>query len=166
IQGRSAKLSYITIDGFECRNTISWGIAFTNVSLESAGITVQNSYIHDTGNGDSGYHNQLEYTDFLFWTGAAGTKFLNNKVGNCYGHNCIEIHGDSGSPLIQGNECYRWTHNCIDVKNVVGAVIDSNVAYDGLGNESDQSTFYIENAGCGGCAPEVSTYFVYNPTDV
>jgi len=145
IGGSNSKMSYITIDGFECRYASNYGIAFFDVYNGSAGITVQNSYIHDTGDGDYGYHNQLFYGDYG-WN-ADGTKFLNNKVGNCYGHNCIQIHGDQGSPLMQGNECYGWSHNCIDVKNVKGAVIDSNVAHDGLGNQTYQEAFYIENDG-------------------
>jgi hypothetical protein len=144
IGGSGSKMSYITIDGFECRYTSAYGIAFENVASGSVGNIVQNSYIHDTGNGDTGYHNQLEFTEYMYGH-AYGTKFLNNKVGNCYGHNCIQIHGDTGSPLIQGNECYGWSHTCIDVKYVQGAVVDSNVAHDGLGNEQYGQAFYSEN---------------------
>jgi len=149
IGGQSSKMSYITIDGFECRNTSAYGIAFVGVSAGSAGIVVQDSYIHDTGNGDTGYHNQLMFAEYNFGANY-GTKFLNNKVGNCYGHNCIQIHGDRGSPLIQGNECYGSSHNCIDVKYVTGAIVDSNVVHDGLGNQPGENAFYIENAGSSG----------------
>src|SRR5438876_4949498 len=76
---------------------------------------------------------------------AYGTKFLNIKVGNCYGHNCIQIHGDTGSPVIQGNECYNFSHNCIDVKYTQGATIDSNVVHDGLGNQQYENAFYHQN---------------------
>src|SRR5439155_13368600 len=106
IGGSFSKISYITIDGFECRLASNYGIVFHDVSLDSAGITVQNSYIHDTGDGDYGYHNQLMFAEYMYGH-AYGTKFLNNKVGGCYGHNCIQIHGDTGNPLIQGNECYN-----------------------------------------------------------
>jgi hypothetical protein len=145
IGGRSSKMSYINIDGFECRYTSAYGIAFENVSSGSVGNIVQNSYVHDTGNGDTGYHNALELTDYN--NHADGTKFLNNKVGNCYGHNCIEIHGDTGSPLMQGNECYRWSHNCMDMHDVKGALVDSNVVHDGLGIEKYEEAFYVENHG-------------------
>jgi hypothetical protein len=144
IGGSGSKMSYITIDGFECRFTSSYGIIFDGVAVGSVGNIVQNSYIHDTGNGDFGYHNQLYFSGDGH---AYGTKFLNNKVGNCYGHNCIQIHGDTGSPVIQGNECYRWSHNCIDVKNVQGALVDSNVVHDGLGIETYSEAYYIENSG-------------------
>jgi hypothetical protein len=144
IGGSGSKMSYITIDGFECRFTSAYGIAFEDVSAGSVGNTVQNCYIHDTGNGDFGYHNQLEFTEYMFGN-AYGTKFLNNKVGNCYGHNCMQIHGDTGGPLIQGNQCYGWTHVCIDMKYVQGAVVDSNVVGNGLGNEPEAQAFHVEN---------------------
>jgi hypothetical protein len=137
-------MSYLTIDGFECRNTSTYGIAFVGVSSGSAGIVVQNSYIHDTGSGDTGYYNELMFAEYNYGH-AYGTKFLNNKVGNCYGHNCIQIHGDTGSPLIKGNECYGFSHNCIDVKYVQGAVVDSNVVHDGLGNQQYENAYYIQN---------------------
>jgi len=145
IGGSRSKMSYLTIDGFECRFTSAYGIAFFSVRNGSAGITVQNSYIHDTGDGDYDYHNQLMFSDSD--SQANGTKFLNNKVGGCYGHNCIQIHGDTGSPLIQGNECYGWSHNCIDVKLVKGALVDNNVVHDSLANQRYQEAFYIENSG-------------------
>jgi hypothetical protein len=144
IGGSSSRMSYITIDGFECRNTSAYGVAFVGVSSGSAGITVQNSYIHDTGNGDTGYHNQLMFAEYNYGH-AYGTKFLNNKVGNCYGHNCIQIHGDTGNPLIRGNECYGFSHNCIDLKYVQGAVVDSNIVHDGLGIQQYENAFYLQN---------------------
>jgi len=139
------KISYVTVDGFECRNTSAYGITFNDIAGGSFGITVQNSYIHDTGNGDTGYHNQLQYFDWTQNTSSGGTKFLNNKVGNCYGHNCIQIDGDRNSPLMQGNECYGWSHNCIDVKRSQGARVDSNVVHDGLGIQQYGQAYYIEN---------------------
>jgi len=145
IGGSGSKMSYITIDGFECRYTSAYGIAFENVAAGSAGDIVQNSYVHDTGNGDTGYHNALEFTDYH--NNADGTKFLNNKVGNCYGHNCIEIHGDTGSPLMQGNECYHWSHNCVDMHDVQGALVDSNIVHDGLGAGQYGEAYYVENYG-------------------
>ena len=144
IGGSGSKMSYLTIDGFECRNTSAYGVAFVGVSGGSAGIIVQNCYIHDTGNGDTGYHNQLMFAEYNYGH-AYGTKFLNNKVGNCYGHNCIQIHGDTGSPLIQGNECYSFSHNCIDVKYVQGALVDNNIVHDGLGIQQYENAFYLQN---------------------
>ena len=85
------------------------------------------------------------FAEYMFGH-AYGTKFLNNKVGNCYGHNCIQIHGDTGGPVIQGNECYGWSHNCIDVKYVQGAVVDNNVVHDGLGTQQYGQAFYLETS--------------------
>ncbi len=144
IGGQSSRMSYLTIDGFECRNTSAYGIAFVSVGAGSAGIIVSNSYIHDTGNGDTGYHNQLMFHDPN--AGYNGTQFLNNIVGNCYGHNCIQIHGDRAAPVIRGNECYGWSHNCIDVKLVQGAIVDLNVVHDGLGVQQYSEAYYIEQA--------------------
>jgi len=143
IGGNNSKISYITIDGFECRYAHYYGIAFFDVYGGSAGIIVQNSYLHDTGPGDTGYYNQLMYADY--GRNADGTKFLNNKVGNCYGHNCVQIHGDLGSPLIQGNEVWGGWHGHIDVKDVVGARIDSNIVHDGQSINPDIAAFYIES---------------------
>ncbi len=44
-------VSYVTIDGFECRNTTQHGIKFDTQSGNMPGITVENSYIHNTGPG-------------------------------------------------------------------------------------------------------------------
>ena len=148
IGGSGSRMSYLTIDGFECRNTSAYGVAFVGVSSGSAGIIVQNCYIHDTGNGDTGYHNQLMFAEYNYGH-AYGTKFLNNKVGNCYGHNCIQIHGDTGSPLIRGNECYGFSHNCIDVKYVQGASVDNNIVHDGLGIQQYENAFYLQNETAG-----------------
>jgi len=74
----STKDSYLTVDGFECRYTSGYGIAFETSVAGSYGITVQNSYIHDIGDGDYGYHNQLEYFDSTQNPASGGAKFLNN----------------------------------------------------------------------------------------
>jgi hypothetical protein len=142
IGGRSTQMSYITIDGFECRNTSSYGIAFVSARSGSAGIVVQNSSIHDTGNGDFGYHNQLMFHEPV--GGDYGTKFLNNTVFDCFGHNCIQIHGDRGGPLISGNECYGSMHNCIDLKLVQRAVVDGNLVHNGFGTEQASEGIYME----------------------
>jgi hypothetical protein len=65
---------------------------------------VQSFYVHNTGNEHTGYHNQSLFPE---WNGGHpyGTKFLNNKVSNSCGHNCIQTHGDTGGRLIRGSEC-------------------------------------------------------------
>ena len=47
--GTTAK--YITVDGLECRNTTQYGMTFQTSNGGMPGITVQNSYIHNTGPG-------------------------------------------------------------------------------------------------------------------
>jgi len=68
---------------------------------------------------------------------------LNNSVTACGGHNCIQVHFDTGSPLIQGNYCSGWIHNCIDVKSSVGVLVKGNTV-NGAGSSSG-SAFYFEN---------------------
>jgi hypothetical protein len=138
--------SYITIDGFECRNTSGYGILFyqnSGGSFGMPGIVVQNMNIHNTGplTDDGTYSNQLMFLDEN--AKADGVQFLNNSVTSCGGHNCIQVHKDTGSPLIQGNYCSGWIHNCIDVKSSVGVMVKSNIV-NGAGSSSG-SAFYFEN---------------------
>jgi len=146
----AASGSYVTIDGFEIRN-----FTYNGVSLHCGGCgglkgwIVENSYIHNTGPGayaggggaydDHEYRNQLELLDYDIRPD--GVQFLNNRLANCGGHNCIQVHGDSGAPIIQGNDVSGWDHNGIDVKAVVGAVVRNNVVHD----SQQGSAFYIEN---------------------
>jgi hypothetical protein len=152
-EGTTAK--YITIDGFECRNTTEYGITFQTSGGAMPGITVQNSIIHNTGPGayaggsgafdDGSYRNQLDFEDYGSGTGADGVKFLNNTVMNCGGHNCVEVHYDAGGPIVQGNLVGPGcVHNCIDLKGTVGATIDHNVATTGV-NTGAQGCVYLEN---------------------
>lgn len=152
--GTTPPFAYITVDGFECRNTTQYGIYFHNWGTPgypgSPGIVVKNSDIHNTGPGayaggtgafdDGNYRNQLMFLDQTL--SADGTKYLNNSVHDCGGHNCMELQQDTGSPLIQNNLCYGWVHMCIDVKDVVGAQINKNIVH-GPGHEG--SAFYNEN---------------------
>ena len=145
-------VSYVTIDGFECRNTTQHGIKFDTQSGNMPGITVENSYIHNTGPGacagcgtpfdDGHYANQLDFEDFN--AGADGVQFLNNTVNNCGGHNCLEVHYDTGSPVVRGNIVGPGcVHNCVDLKGVVGGVVDKNVTT--VGGGTDQNAYYTEN---------------------
>jgi hypothetical protein len=142
--------SHVTIDGFEIRNFTYNGVSIHSSGGTMPGWTVQNCNIHNTGPGayaggsgpydDNGYRNQLEFLDFSY--SCDGTKFLNNSVSVCGGHNCVQVHGDICNPHIHGNKVSGpWVHNGIDVKAVVGAVVDGNTAHGGAYG----ACFYIEN---------------------
>ncbi len=66
--GTTPLWSYITIDGFECRNTSHYGVLFyqnAGGSFGMRGIVVQNMNIHNTGpiSDDGTYSNQLMFLD-------------------------------------------------------------------------------------------------------
>ena len=151
--GTTAK--YITINGFECRNTTEYGMTFQTSAGQMPGITVENSYIHNTGPGayaggsgafdDGNYRNQLDFEDFSAGTGADGVHFLDNTVNSCGGHNCLEVHFDGGGPVVQGNVVGPGcTHNCIDLKGASGGLVDQNVATTGA-TTGDAGCIYFEN---------------------
>ena len=143
-------VSYVTIAGFECKNTTKWGINFdVNFAAHPMpGIVIENNYVHDTGPGsDSGYYNSINAEDDTSGSsGGDGFQVIDNVVKNCNGHNCIQVHYDVGGPLIQGNVVGPGClyHNCIDVKGVVNGKVIGNIATCPnctLGNAG----FYIEN---------------------
>jgi hypothetical protein len=143
--GSTPRWSYITIDGFECRNQAKYGVLFYQNQGGIAampGIIVKNMYIHDTGprSDDGNYRNQLMFLDEN--KGHDGVQFLNNIVGSCGGHNCIQVQMDLGGPVIKGNTCYGWIHNCIDVKAVAGAIVENNIVH---GPARAGAAFYLEN---------------------
>ncbi len=139
--------SYITINGFECRNTTEYGVVFyqnQGGNFGMPGIIVENMDIHNTGplTDDGNYRNQLMFLDEN--KKPDGVHFLNNTVASCGGHNCIQIQMDTGSPVVSGNYCNGpWNHNCIDLKAVVGALVKKNIV-DGTG-AAGGSAFYTEN---------------------
>lgn len=165
--GSSPIFSYITINGFECLHTSRVGIYLYQNAGGTAGmpgIVFENNHIHNTGNGcynttgicntgvDSDsllgcgtYCNQLHFLDEN--EASSGVQFLNNWVHDCGGHNCMQVHGDHGGPLIQGNQCYDWVHNCIDVKHSVNALVTKNQCFDNNGGGG--TCFYYENSGSG-----------------
>jgi hypothetical protein len=151
-QGTTAK--YITIDSFECRNSTDFGISFQTTGGAMPGITVQNSFIHNTGPGayaggsgafdDGQYRNQLDFEDYSSGTGLDGVKFINNVVNHCGGHNCLQVHYDGGGPLVQGNVVGPGcVHNCIDLKGTSNATVDQNVATTGV--STFQGCIYLDN---------------------
>ena len=85
---------------------------------------------------DNNYRNQLDFEanscSGSIASCANGVRFLNNVVKNCGGHNCLQVHHDTGGPQVIGNVVGPGcAHNCIDLKAVVGAVVDSNIATTG-----------------------------------
>jgi hypothetical protein len=130
--------SYVTIDGFEVRNTTSGGIIFSY--LVQPGITIQNNYVHNNGYGayagacagcfqvDGGSYGYNEAIAMVCYPkSACGTKILNNTVKIEGGHNSIMVDSDLGSPLIQGNKVGPGiAHGGIDVKRSVGAMVKQN----------------------------------------
>jgi hypothetical protein len=156
--GGSPYLSHVTVSGIECRNTRYYGVYFHNYNSTGGlpGVVVQNMNVHNTGPGafagasssnscgstpcdDGQYHNQLMFLDESYQ--ADGTRFLNNVVDTCGGHNCIQLQGDMGAPLIQGNTCFSWVHNCIDVKRTANAMVKGNTVHNGTAG----SAYYYEN---------------------
>lgn len=128
--------SYITINGFECKNTTAIGIGFKQdpgslAPVPMPGIVIENNYVHDTGAypDDGSYNNQIEFLEYTYM--ADGVQILNNTIEHPGGHNGLQVHGDSGNPLVKGNTCVGpWGHNCIDLKETVGAIVDSNISYE------------------------------------
>jgi len=136
--GESAS-SYVTVDGFEVRNTTRGGIIFT--ALTQPGITIQNNYVHNNGygaypgacsgcfgqdDGNYGYNEGIAFVGYP--VGAYGAKILNNTVAIEGGHNSIMIDKDTGSPVIQGNRVGPGcTHNCIDFKRATGMLVAKNI---------------------------------------
>jgi hypothetical protein len=127
------------------------------------GIVVKNMNIHNTGPSydDGNYRNQLMFKDENLMYD--GVQFLNNSVTSCGGHNCIQVHGDVGHPLISGNYCAGWHHNCIDVKAVVGAVVNSNTVngFSAWGG----AAFYLENTLIPAADVTWERNIVYGPVD-
>jgi hypothetical protein len=168
INAESTTASFVTVDGIECRNTTEYGITWQTTNGVIHDMTVQNSYIHNTGPGacsgcgsphdDGNYRNQLDGEDFGKGAGINNWKFINNVVNNCGGHNCLQVHYDGGSPIVQSNVVGPGcVHNCIDVKGsgtfgTTQAKITQNIATTGVTTCSGncQAAFYIANSFHGG----------------
>jgi Abnormal spindle-like microcephaly-assoc'd, ASPM-SPD-2-Hydin len=131
--------SYITIDGFEVRNTTMGGIIFS--FLAQPGITIQNNYVHNNGYGayagacsgcfqvDDGHYGYNEGIAFVGYPNASyGAKILNNIVKVEGGHNAVMVDMDLGNPIIQGNQVGPGcSHGCIDFKRSVGMLVKDNI---------------------------------------
>lgn len=130
--------SYITIDGFEVRNTTRGGIIFSY--LVQPGITIQNNYVHNNGYGAypgacSGCFqvddNQYGYDEGIamvcYPESSCGVKIINNRVTIEGGHNSIMVDSDHGNPLIQGNQVGPGvSHGGVDVKRSLGTMVKQN----------------------------------------
>ncbi|HJU10806.1 MAG TPA: hypothetical protein VJ728_08010 [Candidatus Binataceae bacterium] len=167
--------AYLTFYNFECRHATQQGVTFQTSGGSMPGITVQSFYIHNTGPGCSssngpcvgndpgGYSNQLDFEDFS--EGADGVHFIDNVVKWTGGHNCLEVHHDTGAVVVKGNVVGPGcVHGVIDVK--------------GIGNPSAPATVTANTATCGyslglcGCqgsscnpTPAFYTENVYSPDE-
>ena len=167
----SYTVQYLTLDNFECRHARIQAVSFQTSGGNMPGITVKNFYIHNTGPGCSwgntpcigydsgGYYNQLEFRDAGFSAGSAavnddGVAFLNNVVKWTGGHNCLEVHYDTGAVRVQGNRVGPGcVHGGIDLKGVGSAVnaaiVESNICdggqLEGLAGDYTTACYYTMN---------------------
>jgi hypothetical protein len=113
-------------------------------TLGDPDFNFQNLTLLQNGTGiadHTGYCNSLEFMDETY--SADGTRMIDNTGSWCGGHNCLQVHGDNGSPIMSGNNVGPWAHNGIDVKMVKGAMVEWNVAHDGVYGGAG---LYIENS--------------------
>jgi hypothetical protein len=183
IDALDTNVKYVTIEGIECRFATEQGVTFQTSGGAMPGVVVKGMYIHQTGPGaccgatpydDNNYSNQLDFEDF--GQGADGVQFLNNTVNHCGGHNCLEVHYDTGAVAVKGNTVGPGcVHGCIDVKGVgsptATAVIDSNVATCGAsqnlcggqpGANNMSPAFYFENTYTPNAAVEYTRNVAYD----
>jgi hypothetical protein len=171
--GTSAK--YLTFNNFECRHATEQGVTFQTPGGTMPGITVENFYIHNAGpgcansssacvgNDPGGYLNQLDFEDF--GQGADGVHFINNTVKWAGGHNCLEVHHDTGAVLVKGNTVGPGcVHVVLDVKGIGSparpALITQNVASCGY----SQGLCGCQSASCNP-TPAFYTENVYSPQE-
>jgi hypothetical protein len=156
---------YLTFNNWECTHASERGVTFQTSDGGMPGITIQNFWIHDTGPGcankngpcvgydDGSYANQLDFEDF--GQGANGVQFLNNTVQYCGGHNCLEVHDDTGAAVVQGNTVGPGcVHGCLDVK--------------GMGSSATPATVSNNNSTCGSSQglvtdPNCAAFYTENP---
>jgi hypothetical protein len=164
-------VSYITIDGFECRNTTQYAINF-NAGSPLPGIVIKNNYVHNTGPGactgcgrpydDNHYRNQVNFEIDHAPSLPSGVLILDNTVAYSGGHNAIQVHMDSGSPVVRGNLVFGYcVHNCIDLKGVVNATVDRNMVTNANGPRGSAG-IYTENTGTPAETITISRNIVYN----
>jgi len=155
---------YLTFNNFECEHAKQYGVTFQTSGGTMPGITVQNFYIHDTGPGcaskngacvgtdDGNYRNQLDFEDFS--QGSDGVHLINNTVKWCGGHNCLQVHYDTGAVQVIGNVVGPGgVHGFIDVKGVgsnsTPALIYRNIVdagfNEGLTPNGVRPAYYTEN---------------------
>jgi Bacterial Ig domain len=167
----SYAVRYLTLDNFECKHATTAGVTFQTQGGNIPGITVRNFYIHNTGQGcsssngacigtdDGKYANQLDFQDSGFSAGSGavnndGVNFVNNIVQWTGGHNCLEVHFDTGPVLVQGNMVGPGcVHGGVDLKGAGSlgnqATIKGNTCdggqSSGLVGSAGTPCFYTEN---------------------
>jgi len=170
---------YVTIDQLECEHAKQQGVTFQTSGGTMPGITVSNSYIHNTGVGCSNtsaaclgtdtvytYANQLDFEDS--GQGADGVHFINNIVKWGGGHNLLEVHHDTGAVVVQGNIVGPGgVHGNIDVKGIGATATPALVANNVCDGGESLGLLGINGGGCSaeGCSvtPCYYTENVYSP---
>ena len=169
-------VSYATIDQLECEHAKQMGVTFQTSGGTMPGITVSNSYIHDTGVGCSTsstaclgtdtvytYANQLDFEDS--GQGADGVQFLNNIVKWGGGHNLLEVHHDTGAVVVQGNIVGPGAvHGNFDTKGVGSVATPALVANNICDGGASLGSVRNHSGGSGSSvSPCYYTENVYSP---
>ncbi len=103
---------------------------------QTAGQTVTDGSCSWVNTGIAGnYKNQINFEDDAH--NPHSVNILNNIVNSCGGHNCLQVHYDTGSPLVQGNQAGPGcVHNCLDVKGVGSTLTSPATVAQIVGNVS------------------------------
>ncbi|GEM_PF-1283377 len=132
---------------------------------QSVGATVSDgSCVWQNTGLQGGYKNALDFEDT--GVGADGVHFLNNIVKWMGGHNCVQVHYDTGAVLVQGNTVGPGcVHGGIDVKGVGNSTASPAIVAQILSNTA--SCGYNENlCGCqngGNCASnQTPAFYTHN----
>jgi len=155
---------YAVFNNFECRNATIQGITFQTTGGQMPGLVFTNNYIHNSGPGcasgsgaclgtdPGGYDNQLDFEDTT--GGADGVQMIGNIVKWTGGHNCLQVHQDTGASLVKGNTIGPGcVHGYIDEKSTGNSVtgklaqVQNNVCQAGsaTGLTNGSPCYYTEN---------------------
>jgi hypothetical protein len=118
---------------------------------------------------DCSYNNQLDFEDFA--QDADGVQFFDNTVKSCGGHNCMQVHYDTGAVQIVGNMVGPGgPHGFIDVKGVGSTstpaliyrnTVDEGVS-EGLTGATNTPAYYVEDTYDSGAAVTYQENIAYD----
>ena len=124
--------NYVTVDSLQFERTYHYSIVMYSTGGSMVGNIISNNTVYQAGTGNhdtGGYYNTVMFLDEGH--NFDGAQILNNTISWCGGHgNCINLQGDRGSPLVDGNDVSNWNHNGIDLKEEQGAKVSYNVCHD------------------------------------